>query len=286
VFVVFRGSAPPTDHVVSLRRNGVELSGLAATPAPEIQLRQEAVRAQPRGDGEYLLEVAQPGTYEIETARGRKLLAEVSALPGPLEIEGPWELKFPSGWGAPQQVTLERLISWTDHPNPGVKYFSGTAAYRRQFDVPAGMLAAGCRLYLDLGRVSVIAQPKLNGGDLGTLWKPPFRADITELLHAGANDLVVSVVNLWPNRLIGDEQLPDDCEWLAPGSAGNPTPHNYGAVLARWPQWLLDHQPSPTGRVTFTTWKHWTKDDPLLESGLLGPVRIETQTVVAASADA
>ncbi|MGD0009769.1 MAG: glycosylhydrolase-like jelly roll fold domain-containing protein [Terriglobia bacterium] len=112
------------------------------------------------------------------------------------------------------------------------------------------------------------------------LWKPPFRVEITDFLHPGANELVVSVVNLWPNRLIGDDQLPDDCEWIPPSTPGNPTPRNYGAVLARWPQWLLAHQPSPTGRLTFTTWKHWTKDDPLLESGLLGPVCISAKAVV------
>jgi len=177
-------------------------------------------------------------------------------------------------------VTLERLISWTDHPNPGVKYFSGTATYRRQFEVPREMLARNLSLYLDLGRVSVIAQAKLNGRDLGILWKPPFRADITDFLHAGANELLVSVVNLWPNRLIGDEQLPDDCEWIPPSTPGNPTPPNYGAALARWPQWFLAQKPSPTGRLTFTTWKFWTKDDPLMESGLLGPVFIGAEAII------
>jgi hypothetical protein len=282
VFVVFRGSsASLTDRVISLRRNGVELSGLAPTPAPETQLRHEAVGVEHGSAGEYHIKVAQPGTYELKTAAGRTLKAEVPALPNPFEIGGPWELGFPKGWGAPENVTLERLISWTDHPNPGVKYFSGTATYRRQIEVPRGMLARNRSLYLDLGRVSVMAQAKLNGRDLGILWKPPFRVDITDFLHAGANELVVSVVNLWPNRLIGDDQLPDDCEWIPPSTPGNPTPRNYGAVLARWPQWFLAHKPSPTGRLTFTTWKHWTKDDPLMESGLLGPVFIGAIAVVA-----
>jgi hypothetical protein len=177
-------------------------------------------------------------------------------------------LEFPKGLGAPERVTLERLISWTDHPNPGVKYFSGTATYRRKFEVPARMLARDRALYLDLGRVCVIAQAKLNERDLGISWKPPFRGDVTDILHAGANELVVSVVNLWPNRLIGDEQLPNDCEWVVP------PPNRRGEYLRRYPQWLMEDKPSPTGRITFTTWKHWFKDDPLMESGLLGPVRI------------
>ena len=162
-------------------------------------------------------------------------------------------------------MNLERLVSWTEHSQAGVRYFSGTATYRRQFDVPARMLAKDRALYLDLGRVAVIAQPRLNGRDLGILWKPPFRVDVTDILRAGANELLVSVVNLWPNRLIGDDHLPPDCEW---------EPQHWGEVLRRYPAWLLENKPSPTGRVTFTTWKHWTKDDPLMESGLLGPVRI------------
>ena len=166
-------------------------------------------------------------------------------MPDPVEIEGPWELEFPKGLGAPEHVTLEQLISWTEHSNPGVKYFSGTATYRRKFEVPARMLAKDRALYLDLGRVSVIAQAKLNGRDLGILWKPPFRVEVTEILHAGANDLEVSVVNLWPNRLIGDEQLPSDCEWT-PSTSGNPS-RDWGEVLGRYPQWLLDNKPSPRG---------------------------------------
>ena len=95
------------------------------------------------------------------------------------------------------------------------------------------------------------------------LWKPPFRVNITTAAKPGVNKLVVKVTNLWPNRLIGDEQLPSDREWN-------------GKQLVAWPQWVLDGKPSPTGRLTFTTWHHWTKDSPLLESGLLGPVQLRT----------
>ncbi len=268
VFVLFRaGAAPLADPVVSIRRAGVELSGLAPKPAPEIQLQHEpaALDLNSGGGAGYRLEVAQPGTYELKTAAGRALKVQIAELPDPVEIGGPWELEFPKRLGAPERVTLGRLISWTDHPDPGVKYFSGTATYRRKFELPVRMPAKDRALYLDLGRVCVIAQVKLNGRDLGILWKPPFSVDITDVLRAGANDLVVSVVNLWPNRLIGDDQLAGDCEWL---------PEHWGQVLGRYPQWLLENKPSPAGRIAFTVWKHWSKDDPLLESGLLGPVRI------------
>ena len=120
----------------------------------------------------------------------------------------------------------------------------------------------------------MIAEAKLNGHDLGILWKPPFRVDITEALQAGANELTVNVVNLWPNRLIGDDMLPPDCDWIPNDHPGNPVPSTHGWVLARWPQWLLEDKPSPTGHVTFAAWKLWFKDDPLMESGLLGPVQI------------
>jgi hypothetical protein len=268
VFVLFRaGAAPLADRVVSIRREGVELSGLASKPAPETQLQHEPVGLYLKSGGGagYRLEVGRAGRYELKTAAGRALKVQILELPNPVEIGGPWELEFPKGLGAPERVTLERLVSWTDHPTPGVKYFSGTATYRRKFEVPARMLAKNRALCLDLGRVCVIAQAKLNGRDLGILWKPPFSVDITDILHAGANDLLVSVVNLWPNRLIGDEQLASDCEWV---------PEHWGQVLGRYPQWLLENKPSPAGRIAFTTWKHWSKDDPLLESGLLGPVRI------------
>ena len=115
---------------------------------------------------------------------------------------------------------------------------------------------------LDLGAVREIAEVRLNGRDLGVLWKPPFRVDITKAARAGRNLLEVRVTNLWPNRLIGDEQLPADCDYR-PG----------GPILA-WPSWLLEGTPRPSGRIAFTTWQHWTRESPLIESGLLGPVTV------------
>jgi hypothetical protein len=165
---------------------------------------------------------------------------------------------------------LPQLISWTDHINDGVRYFSGTATYDKDIEISSERLADGRELWLDLGRVKNFAEVSLNGQDFGVLWKPPFRVNITAAAKAGTNHLVVKVTNLWPNRLIGDEQLPSDREWD-------------GNQLKGWPQWLLDGKPSPTGRLTFTTWHHWHKDSALLESGLIGPVMLRTAELQTAN---
>jgi hypothetical protein len=119
-------------------------------------------------------------------------------------------------------------------------------------------------LFLDLGEAEVMAIVKLNGKELGILWKKPFRLDITSAAREGENSLELTVVNLWPNRLIGDANLPEDCSWTKEGE------------LKEYPQWLLDDKPSPTGRFTFSIIKVWSKDDALRKSGLLGPVVLHT----------
>jgi hypothetical protein len=107
-----------------------------------------------------------------------------------------------------------------------------------------------------------MADVTLNGKLLGILWKPPFRVDVTEALRPGENTLELRVVNLWINRMIGDEQLPEDSD------------RNPSGNLKSWPSWLAEGKPSPAGRYTFTSWRLWKKDDPLVESGLLGPVEV------------
>ena len=204
----------------------------------------------------------QPGKIEAKTSSGKALKAEISDVPQPLDVPGPWELNFPASWGAPSKISLPQLISWTDHSDTGVKYFSGTATYIKDVDIPGKLFGTGHSLWLDLGQLKNIAEVSVNGKVIGVLWKPPYRADITGSAKPGRNRLEIKVTNLWPNRLIGDEQLPPDCEW------------NANLSLKEWPQWLLEGKPSPTGRLTFTTWHHWSKDDKPLPSGLLGPVAI------------
>jgi len=270
VFVVF-GEDEGTDPIVAIERDGADVSGLGAPAVVALRGKMEGFEVSELGPKEYRLEASRPGTYRVKTANGAEHSATVS-LPGAVEVTGPWEVRFPKGWKAPERSTLDRLISWTAHPDDGVKYFSGTATYKRVLTIPAAMFGEGRTIHLDLGRVEVIAEVKLNGRELGTLWKPPFRVEITNAAHPGDNDLEIRVVNLWPNRLIGDEHLPADAEW------------EYRTLKA-WPQWLLEGRNSPTGRVTFAPRRHWTRDDPLLESGLLGPVRLEAGATVRLSGE-
>ena len=176
---------------------------------------------------------------------------------------------FSFRWGAPQNITFKNLVSWSLHENTGVKYFSGTATYLKDFDIPEGMITGGRKYYLDLGQVDVIAKVKVNGKDLGILWKPPFRVEVTDILKKGKNDLEIEVTNLWANRLIGDEQLPPLYQY-----DGYKNIKGIGSIQ-NYPKWYLQNSPRPEAqRYTFTTFKHYTKNDPLITSGLLGPVAI------------
>ena len=228
------------------------------------------VRIAKDGNGRVTVESAKAGALELKTSRGRTLKALVPPVPAPLEIGGPWDLRFPPNWGAPEGVTLDRLVSWSEHQDPGVRYFSGTGIYFKTFAVPDGMTGPDRRIYLDLGRVAVMAKVSLNGKDLGVLWKPPYSVDATGALRAGDNSLEIRVTNLWVNRMIGDEELPEDSE------------RNPDGTLKTWPQWVLEGRPSPTGRFTFTSWRLWKRGEPLVESGLVGPVTLRVSAVVEA----
>ena len=211
--------------------------------------------------------VAEAGRYELRTASNRKLRVEVRDLPAPLAISGPWEISFQTNRGGPNRVRFDSLVSWTASSDPRIKYFSGKAVYRKAVSIPEDFKKANRHILLDLGNVQVIAEVKVDGQDLGTFWKPPFVADITPPTRAGTNLFEIIVVNCWVNRLIGDEQLPDDCTWR-PGTQNDAL----GRPIAEWPTWLQTDVPRPSQRITFTSWKYLKKDSPLLESGLLGPV--------------
>lgn len=214
------------------------------------------------------LKVWENADIVVSWSKGKPQKHQVRDVPVPMVVTGPWTLAFPPGWDAPEKVQYDKLASWTDSDEFGIKYFSGTAKYQNELVVPRERLAKGLRLVLDLGDVRELCRVSINGKPTATLWKPPFRMDVTNLVHAGKNDLIVEVTNLWTNRLIGDEQFPDDMGWN-------------GVQLKGWPEWFLRHETRPeTRRKTFTTWRHNFKDTPLLPSGLIGPVMLRSVRVL------
>ncbi|MCC7497362.1 MAG: hypothetical protein IT160_07280 [Bryobacterales bacterium] len=176
------------------------------------------------------------GCYHLASRTGRAVNVTVAPVPEPLTINGPWTVRFTPGWGAPDMAYFPQLVTWSSRAEPGIRYYSGAATYSVTFQAPTA--ASNTVAELDLGTLHNLAEVSLNGHNLGVLWKPPFRTDITGLLNPGVNRLEVKVVNLWPNRMIGDASLP----------AGR--------------------------RFTRTNMLRYTANSPLLPSGLLGPVRI------------
>jgi hypothetical protein len=183
------------------------------------------------------------------------------------DIVGPWSVSFPPRLGAPEATSFDSLVSFAERAEPGIRHFSGTATYCHTFML-RDLESSASDLFLDLGRVEVIAEIELNGKNLGVLWKPPFRVCVDGALRAGENHLVVRVTNLWRNRMIGDAALPeDDVHWGPPSYRGGP---------AAWPGWLLQGKPRPSGRIAFCTRKDvYRATDALLPSGLLGPVSLK-----------
>ena len=178
-------------------------------------------------------------------------------LPEPLDLTDDWYVEFPH-----KSIKFNQLISWTESMDDSIKFFSGTATYTKTFTIPKNFRQKDLRLLLDLGKAEMIAQLELNGQDLGVLWQIDKSVDITDFLKTGENQLKISITNSWPNRLIGDAHLPPSDE------------RNENGTLKAWPQWLLDGKPDPVGRSTFSMWNIWHKDEPLIPSGLIGPVRL------------
>lgn len=258
---------PPKVYDYPISQPEIEDQFEAGVPFEKSNKTVEAISGEEPGllfweNGEYQLQPTSGGTSKI-------VVDEVS---NPIELSSEWTVSFQKDRGAPSQIVLQKLKSLHLHPLDGVKYFSGTANYHNNFVTETSLIANEKRVFLDLGRIAVIAEVIVNGKNLGILWKPPYRVDITEVVNAGENDLQVKVTNLWPNRLIGDEHLPAENEYKEFGPKGS--------GIVDFPDWFRQGKPKPAGgRVTFATWRHFEKSSPLLESGLIGPVTIRNAIV-------
>ncbi|MCC6126106.1 MAG: alpha-L-rhamnosidase N-terminal domain-containing protein [Pirellulales bacterium] len=279
VFVVFRDkAAPPAERIVSVSRDGREIVGTAWQANPPssadgkpLPVEDSGVKLAVDASNRLDFQAAQTGKYTLTYGDGATRQIEIAQVSPPIELSGAWEVAFDPRGGGPAKVEFDKLVSWSEHPDEGVKYYSGTATYAKTFTVPADRIAKGRRCVLDLGKVEVMAEVILNGKSLGILWKPPYHVDLGEALKPGENKLEVKVVNLLINRQIGDEFLPEDSD------------RNPNGTLKSWPKWLLEGKTSPTGRHTFTSWRMWRKDDPLQPSGLIGPVQIVPHACPASS---
>ena len=222
LFVVFRKS-DDRPHLISAD--------------PELKVRDVA-------NHEVQVTAFKNGSYKIKTCDGRTAEFGVGDIPPEIKLTGPWRVYFPAGTRAPDSGTFAKLMSWTEHENPGIRYFSGIARYEKEFEVPQQRSRDNSRIYLDLGRLWCTGEVFLNGRSLGIVWKPPYRIDITHAVKPGRNRLGVEVANTWANRLVGDALLPEGQRYCRTNIRGSGTPQ-----------------------------KPW-REVPLRESGLFGPVSL------------
>ena len=174
-------------------------------------------------------------------------------------VEGPWSVAFREPGTATNSpaVTFATLTDWAKHEDSWIRHFAGTATYTARAHFSR---ATEGRTILDLGEVHDIAEVAVNGRPFRVLWKPPYRVDVTSALPASGaeSELTVKITNRWPNRLIGEGGRDDGLSWNADNS---------------WKLPVVQKIPATTDGL-FTTCKFWKGEEPLLPSGLLGPVRI------------
>ncbi len=199
----------------------------------------------------------QDGNFELKDRNQSKAINNNIQIQ---TLKGGWELFFPENWGAPDKIGLPELTSWTNSEIDEVKYFSGTATYKKTFQYNINSDAIDKRkIYLDLGNLSKVGEVWLNDQHLGITWTKPYKFDVTNVIKSGNNKLTIEVSNTWSNRLTGDAI----------------TGEKYTNTNI-----LKTILPSKSIEISNQTRVPWAKV-PLIESGLLGPVTIKTIHPVA-----
>uniref|UniRef100_UPI00259B3085 glycosylhydrolase-like jelly roll fold domain-containing protein n=1 Tax=uncultured Polaribacter sp. TaxID=174711 RepID=UPI00259B3085 len=198
-------------------------------------------------------------SYTTSSGKSKKVAVEV---PKPIELSKDWQVTFPLKNGSSIKKNYKTLKSWSEASEEEIQYFSGTAIYEKEFTLTKQQLGKEYAYELDLGSVSIIAEVFINNKKVSTLWKAPFRVAIDDYLKKGNNRLKIKITNLWVNRLIGDEKHPLDYK-------------RRGTKTKVLPSWLSNPETRNSKRQTFSSWKHWSKNDELKISGLLGPVKIQ-----------
>jgi hypothetical protein len=233
-FIIFR-KANRSPHIIK-----IEKDGKLFFPNNEFEEIDKPLIEIFKDKGKMFTTIFEPGNYTATWQDGKTTKFNLAAPNTTLPLSGTWEIDFDTSWGGPAHIQIDSLKSWTLFNEPGIKYYSGKAVYKKTFSISPGDLKR-TKTILDLGNVLEMASIKINGNQLPVRWSAPFQFDITGYVKAGNNQLEVEVVNLWPNRLIGDSKLP------------------------------LDKRFTKTNIIKFEN----TEAEKLLrESGLLGPVQL------------
>jgi len=201
-FIIFRRAAQPR-HITEIRKDDRPLFpafGFETKSFPYLELKKK--------NRETVAEFYVPGVYEFIWSDGKTSRVKFTEPLSEKELSPEWTLNFDPAWGPDRPIAVKELKSWIKFDEPGIKYFSGTAKYTNTFQV--GKRKKNQKMILDLGNVLEMASIRINGHQMPVWWSAPFRFDITDYLKTGNNLLEVEVVNMWPNRLIGDGKLPEN----------------------------------------------------------------------------
>lgn len=216
------------------------------------------------------------GVYKLTLHNNKIFTKRQKNNPQKFLLNDNWDVRFQEKRGAPALAHFDTLISWSNHSDLGIKYFSGTAVYKKSFQLDSKQFKSNKRIVLDLGTVKNIATITVNKKVVEVIWKAPFIADITDFCKTGENELEITVTNLWPNRIIGDKTEPEDCVW---GPTREyfyvPSSPKVGRNMLEIPDWVTNKTERPSkNRITFCTMDFFEKETPLLPSGLIGPVQL------------
>jgi hypothetical protein len=234
VFVVFK-DAPAERHVTTILKDKKSLfpgNQFTTQETPYLDLFRKA--------GKVSVTIFIPGEYNLTWSDGKQEVLHTEKVQAEKELSGKWILYFDPKWGGPEKYETDELKSWIKSDNPGIKYYSGTVRYEKSFSLTPQEIKSK-KLVLNLGNVHEMASVKINGHQMQVVWSAPFKFDINPFIMAGANKVEIEVVNMWPNRLIGDARLP---------------------VAERLTKTNINKFDQPDG------------EKYLRESGLLGPVKI------------
>jgi hypothetical protein len=252
VFVVFRRPAIRSEHIRSINRSD--------------SLREIFLCEGTREES--LIWSSTSGSAVITLSSGR-LQQCTWPVPAEHKLNDSWKVDFLPVADTSFSLVFNRLTDFRDHSRKEVNYFSGTAVYRNEFRLDSAFIADREKIILDMGSLNDIVAVNVNGTSAGVVWHPPWRLEITSVVHPGVNNLEIAVTTNWANRMIGDEQEPADF------LRGNDRGPDFGLPMAAWPDWFIRREPRPSaGRKSFSNWYYYRSDSKLQPAGLTGPVRI------------